>query len=298
MTVRKRKKICIFSHHHSGNYIPFYVQLYLDELKHYFSEILVVTNERELRNKSEVITGNISLLAVQNEGYDLGMFYKGFQQINSDDYEQIACLNDSNIIFGSLKKIFEWANDQKVDFWGLVDSRRRPKCSTQVGNYHIQSHFIVFNRAAIECLADFFNQINFPELMKERDIRLLKEKVIDIWEIGVTQFLISRDLTCKTYISYREYQQFGPTRKPVNISTKLYLQTIKKGIPVIKKRIITSTEFRHMLSITGNWKRLIRKYGDKHWDIERLTDELTRIRRRHIAIKFFKALKLSNDRVF
>jgi len=291
MTVRRRKKICIFSHYYSGDYIPFYVQLYLNELTHYFDEILVVTNERQLTNKTEVITGTISLLPVQNEGYDLGMFYKGFQHINPDDYEQIACLNDSNIIFGSLKRIFEWAYDQKVDFWGLADSRRRPRYCTQAGNYHIQSHFIVFNRAAIGCLPDFFSQINFPELIKEKDIRSLKKKVIDIWEIGITQFLIYQGLTCKTYFSYRIYQQFGATRKPVNISTKLYTQTIEKGVPVIKKRIITSTEFRHMISVKGNWKRLIRKYGDINWDIERLIDELTRIRRIHLAIKFLNFLK-------
>lgn len=291
MAIRRKKRICIFSHYYSEDYIPFYVQLYLNELTRYFDEILVVTNERRLWNRAEVISGNISLLKVKNEGYDLGMFYKGFQQINADDYDQIACLNDSNIIFGSLKSVFDWSNDQKVDFWGLADSRRRPKYCTQAGNYHVQSHFIVFNRAAIDCLPAFFNQINFPELIQEKDIRLLKQKVIDIWEIGITQFLISRGLTCKTYFSYRNFQQFSSARKPVNISTKRYAQTIRQGVPVIKKRIITSTEFRHMFSVKGNWKRLIRKYGDINWNLEKLIVELAHLRRKQLAIKFLNFLK-------
>ncbi len=284
MNGKQKKKICIFPHYHTGEYIPLYVKLYLNELRHYFDEILLVTNFRPLHNEPEVVSMGISVLKVDNEGYDLGMFYKGFLHIRSGNYRQIACLNDSNIVFGSLHQIFDWAERHNPDFWGLFDSERKPKDCSHANSYHIQSHFIVFNGPALELLPEFFSRIDFQALAREKDVRTLKSKVIDLWEIGMTQFLLSKGLTGMSYVSCSDYQK--RKRKPVNLSTCCYPEIIGRGVPVIKKRVINSTESRHMFRIRANWKILIRRYGDKSWDLEKLIAEMTGIRRKHILRKF------------
>jgi lipopolysaccharide biosynthesis protein len=287
-----KKNICIFVHYFPENFIPLYVIIYLNELKNYFDEILLVTNSRNIENSLQMNLSEISVLFVNNEGYDFGMFYKAFSKINPTEYQQIACINDSNVIFGSLQFLFDWGNRQLVDFWGLVDSFQNPKYSTHINSYHIQSHFMVFNETAIESLSVFMKQIKFDEIIKIENISLLKKTVINLWEIGLTQFLINNNLTCKAYIESKEYAVKYRKGKPVNVPTKLYYQTIADGVPIIKKRVVTSTDLRHLLTFKGNWKRLIQKYGDNKFEIEKMIIELQIIRKKEIKNRFYKIFKI------
>ncbi len=116
---RNKKKLCIFSHYYEGDFIPFYVIVYINELKNYFDEILVVTNKRAVNNISEIADSEIKTLLIENEGYDFGMFFKAFQIIDFQDYKQIACINDSNIIFGSLSFLFELGKQSGYGFLGF-----------------------------------------------------------------------------------------------------------------------------------------------------------------------------------
>lgn len=291
MNTTSKQSLCIFSHHFKDNYLPFYVKVYLHELKNYFDKILIVTNIRNLENFSIADEPRFSLFFVNNEGYDFGMFYKAFMKIDHTEYERIAFINDSNIIFGSLCFLFEWGNKQPVDFWGLVDSYQKPGYSTHTDNYHIQSHFIVLKKNAIQLLPFYMKQVNFDELIKIRDISFLKKKVINDWEIGFTQFLLKNNLTCKTYIDSKKYSERYKNGLPVNVTTKLYCHTIADGVPVIKKRVVTSTDLRHMLKIWCNWKRLIKKYGEDSFEIEKLINELQQIRRNEIKARISKLLK-------
>src|SRR6056297_1911542 len=283
-------KICIFSHFFDEDYIPVYVLVYLRELKNYFDEILLITNSRKIENAKTVESLNMMLMRVENEGYDFGMFYKAFQKIDHNNYDQIACINDSNVVFGRLKFLFDWGENQQVDFWGLVDSYQKPTYSTHQNNYHLQSHFIVFNKKAIELLPEFFSHINIEELFTEKNTSRLKKKIITNWEIGLTQFLIRKELTCKAYLNSKEYSLKYKKGKPVNVPTKLYAETIARGIPILKKRVITSTDLRHNFTWKGNWKRLIRRYGDTNFEVNGIIDELSSIRKRYINMKVKKIL--------
>ena len=270
----KKKKLCIFLHYFPEGYFPVYVQYYLNELYQYFDEVRMVTNRRTINNKPKNLNKNITIQYVKNEGYDFGMFYKAFHEINLSAYNQIACINDSNIIFGKLKFIFDWSKNQQVDFWGLVDSHESPWFSKHQNNYHIQSHFIVFNQLALLKLPDFFTQINYDELIKEKDPKTLRRKVINEWEIGLTQFLLRQDLSCRTYIDSYHVALTNGVLKPINVTFKLHTQLIKSGIPVIKKRLVMSRNWKNRFKYRSRWSRLIRKYGDKNWEIEELIADL------------------------
>ena len=200
-------KACIFPHYFDLNYIPKYVCLYLKELSNYFDKIILVTNKRFLENRLEIESDKISILEVTNEGYDFGMFYKGYQIIKDQNFDAIACINDSNIIFGSLKPIFDWAENINVDFWGLIDANIKPNFSTHEVNFHLGSEFLVFNKRAISLLNSYFNQLNIEEIFNIKNPKLLKMRIINDWEIGVSQFFISNGLNCKAFISINELKE-------------------------------------------------------------------------------------------
>jgi hypothetical protein len=237
---------------------------------------MVTTNE-VVESTSDVLKSNITIQLEQNEGYDFGLFYKGFKAINPSEYSQIACINDSNILLGRLDFLFDWSRDSPVDFWGLVDSEERPWFSNHKSNYHIQSHFMVFNSNAIPLLQEYISKIDFQQLRSETDLKKLRQKIINDWEIGLTQFLLKNNLSCKTFIDSRGYASKQGVLRPVNVMHKYYAELIKDGVPIIKKRVVMNRSLKHQIRHRNQWRYLARTYGEKNWKIEELVDELNKI---------------------
>lgn len=282
------KRLCIFTHFFSGEYIPFYVELYLKELSKHFDEILLVTNTRKIQNLADF--QQYTPMLVANEGYDFGMFYKGFKSINAQEYSCIACINDSNILFGKLDFLFDWAKTQSVDFWGLYDSDLKPHYSTHAENYHIQSHFMVFNVKAIRALTNYLAEKDIAKYFEEKNPKVLKQMVINDWEIGLSRYLINKGLTAKAYIESADFYLKNGITKPTNLSLKNYNDLIKSGVPVLKKRIIFSTNLKHLV-FSGEWKKLIKNYGSRDWDLTKLIAELAQMRKVHLLNKLTNKLK-------
>lgn len=272
-----KRKLGIFLHFSNFEYIPHYVLLYLRELAGHLDEVMLVTNERAINNESELVNLGMKTLFVQNEGYDLGMFYKAFQTINPHDYQQIACINDSNILFNSLNPVFAWGKIQHVDFWGLIDSYQKPWFSTHQNNYHIQSHFLVFNDKAIDLLPPFFKAIEIEKIFEEKDQVKLRRMVINDWEIGLTQFMMGQGLTCGSFISSQVFSQLYLSGKSKNVGHKLYAELIHSGYPLLKKKVITKHNWKDIFRSKRPWEKLIRKYGDQEWELETLIQELKKM---------------------
>jgi lipopolysaccharide biosynthesis protein len=273
-----QKSLCVFIHFSNKTYIPLYVKIYVDEIAKFFDQVILVTNERTENAIVSYSRLNISTVFVKNEGYDLGMFYKVFRSINPEEYAQIGCVNDSNILFNNLHPIFKWSKEQQLDFWGAIDSNQKPVFSTHKNNYHIQSHFIVFNRRAISKLTEFFNSIHIQDMYDETDSKLVRQKVINDWEIGLSQYLINEGLTCKSYIDSQTYSQLYHSGKSLNVSLKLYPELIRSGLPLLKLKVITKGKWKDLFRTHSYWKNLIRRYGNKDWEIEDLIKELIKIK--------------------
>ena len=274
-----QKSLCVFIHYSQYPYIPKYVRIYVDELSKYFDEVVLATNQRTFETDIPLKTGNISIFFVKNEGYDLGMFYKVFQSIDPKEYRQIACVNDSNILFNQLLPIFNWSMKQQTDFWGVIDSNQKPQFSTHLNNYHIQSHFIVFNKNAILKLPVFFDSLNIQEIFNEKDSKKVRQLVIDKWEIGLSQFLINEGLSCASYIDSNSYCALYLSGKSANVSLKLYPELIRSGLPLLKVKVITKGKWKDLFHTKSYWKNLIRKYKNPGWEIEPLIEELNQIKK-------------------
>lgn len=274
-----KKSLCVFIHFGEMEYIPKYVEIYINELSLHFDEIIFVVNERNLDTKSLLLNENITLKFVKNEGYDLGMFYKVFQTIIPTNYRQIACINDSNILLRKLNPVFEWSATQECDFWGILDSYVKPWFSTHKNSYHLQSHFIVFNERALVQLPEFFKSINVDLILKQRDVKLLRRTVINDWEIGITQYLQKKGLKFSSYINSNSFSSIHNKGKVRNISHRLYSQLIKSGYPLLKKKIIFDRTWKDRLRFQPSWKSLLIKYGEKEWKIKEMIDELIQLKK-------------------
>jgi lipopolysaccharide biosynthesis protein len=275
----KPKKLCVFIHFSEIQFFPKYVEIFVKELSLYFDELILVTNKRKIASEANVQFPNVRIMYVQNEGYDLGMFHKAIQTVNLGDYSQVACINDSNILFKSLGPVFTWGEKHELDFWGLIDSYESPLFSTHHDNYHIQSHFIIFNKKAIDLLPKFFQNLQLETLFKEKDLKKLRENVINDWEIGLTQFFKQEGLKIGSYVDCGSFSEENNIKKGTNLSHVQYFRLIKEGYPAIKKRVVFQKKhLKFLFKPKIKWDFLIRKYGNMEWEIEELISELKKMK--------------------
>lgn len=217
------KKICLFSSYFIGNKIPTYVRFYLCELKNFFDEVYLITNNDknlEEENFSFLNKNQIKLKLVKNEGYDFGMWCKALQDINTRVYKEIALVNDSCILFRRLDSIFEWAAKQDSLYLGLVDSR-------EGGQLHIQSYFLIFKNEAITFLQEYF---------KIKGLILDYSQVIKEYEIGLYGFLFKKGIKGVAKYPSNQYQKSG--LNPLFFS---YERLLGDGFPLVKKKMLFHT---------------------------------------------------------
>lgn len=214
------RSICLYSSYFEEPAIPYYVRFYLEQLLPHFSEMLFITNEKKLDDASQRFLNvhKIKVKYVKNEGWDFGMWHKALQQLDVKEYDRIGLINDSCVLFASPQLFFDWLQATDVDYCGMVDSN--------AVRYHIQSYFLILNKNAIQHAVDYFNRHGILTDVKE---------VIRTYEIGLTQYLLSKRLKISALHSTQLYKgEFSPM-------FYMPIELIKTGLPLIKKKIIFSS---------------------------------------------------------
>ena len=140
-----KKSLCIFIHFSEQQDIPHYVTIFVNELSKYFDDVILSSNPKVLK-QIPPFSKNVTLQFDENYGYDFGRFYAVFKSIEQENYNRIACINDSNILINSLENILNFENIDQFDFWGVLDSNEKPWFLEISNPYHIQSHFLIFNQ--------------------------------------------------------------------------------------------------------------------------------------------------------
>ncbi len=209
--------ICFFSSYFSGQKIPYYVKYYLEELSNHFSEVVLLTNEKKLSDDDNdyLSKRKIGLRLYQNEGMDFGMWYKALNEFDKNNYERIGLINDSCILFKSLKPFFEWEQKSLLDYAGMV--------ATGKISYHIQSYFLILNKNSIPLVRKYF---------KENGIKKTYKGIIINYEIGLSDYLVQNGMKTGGFFDYSK-------RADVNPSFILAAELIERGSPLIKKKIIS-----------------------------------------------------------
>lgn len=211
------RSICFFASYFTGNNIPYYITVYLSELKKHFSAVVLLSSQRDLTESSLAFLKkeNIQLLIEDNEGFDFGLWYKAFQKTETDKFDQIALVNDSCILFKPLDEFMIWSRSNSADLQGITRSSAIAP--------HIQSYFLIINKKAIPFLNEYFKQHKLLKNISD---------VISTYEVGLSTYLISKGLKIDAFIDNDGYEgEFSPYYYCADYH-------LSKGIPVIKKKIL------------------------------------------------------------
>lgn len=217
--------------------------------KNEFNDLDFVKELENISDKLVILSNkNISNLknveVYDNEGYDFGFWYKYIRKENLSNYDRLILVNNSNRLIrgASLSFIKDYNNTLKYDAWGLTDSFEAPPGINPDNSYHIQSHFIVFEKSSINLIMDFYNSINFEKYLKIKEN--LRQKIINDCEIGISQFLISKGKNIGSVYSAKEFcKKYSRDYKKTNTHVWLWEELINHKYPLIKKKLIN-----------GSWK--------------------------------------------
>ncbi len=265
----KKLKVCIFVHYSVSETLPYNVNIYINELSLYFDKVNVLTNNSKITRENSSVNSNVKFEYFENKGYDFGMIYRFLSKQNLDKFEEIAFVNDSNILLNKLDKVIQTGRKSISDFWGIIDSNEKPRFSTHADNYHIQSHFLVVNKKAINRLPSFFNQLNVTDIMEETDPKQLRRKVIDQWEIGLTQYFLSQKLTPFSVIDSEQLKLKFKTRKH-NLLFSHYFELVTEGYPFVKRKVIQKTRKKHLFKKYIPIEKQLSEFVYSEWDIHQL----------------------------
>lgn len=270
--VDKKVTICAFIHYSKMDILPYYAEIYIHQLAKHFDKIKVLTNNPNINKQDYFNDENIEFIHLENKGYDFGMFYRYFLMEDFTNVSQLGLVNDSNILLNELDNVFRWGNENHFDFWGIIDSNEKPWFSDCTNCYHLQSHFLVFNRQTLNFLPEFFGTLNIDEIFEETDAKKLRRLVIDKWEIGLTRFLNQKGLTPGSYIRsdklHLKYKQ-----KKQNLTHSIYYELVSEGYPLLKKKVILGEKSFLKLK-RKNWKKTIDDFGNDNWDFKRILNSV------------------------
>jgi hypothetical protein len=270
----KKLKVCIFVHYSTSEKLPYYVKIYINELSLYFDKVKVLTNNSKITSENSLVNSNVSFEYFENRGYDFGMIYRYISKQNSDEFAELAFVNDSNILLNKLNKVIDTGRKSNSDFWGIIDSNEKPWFSTHTDNYHIQSHFLVLKEKAIKQLSHFFKQLNVNEIMNEPDPKQLRRMVIDRWEIGLSQYLLNQGLTSFSFIKSKDAGRKFKTKKK-NLTHSHYLELIRLGYPLLKKKVTGKNGRFNFLKKRRNIFDELLPTCNPNWNFSAIYNEMT-----------------------
>ncbi|HRH64147.1 MAG TPA: rhamnan synthesis F family protein [Bacteroidia bacterium] len=213
------KTICFFSSYFKGDSLPYYCEIYLLELKKNFNEVVLLTTKKPNVSACNILNENgIELFIVNNEGFDFGMWSKAFDKYPVENYDRIALVNDSCILFAPLNRFMDWVNTTNADCYAISESHAI--------SYHLQSYFMLLNKKAILALKNHFKQTGIQANIGD---------VIRKYEIGISTTWLTNGLVLKAFLSNNGYQgEFSPYYYLIDAH-------LKQGSPMIKKKIIYSS---------------------------------------------------------
>lgn len=215
-------KVCLFSSFSNSKKIANYIKVYLDKLEEFFDLIVLITNERVLRDVDTeyLLRKQIELELVVNQGHDFGMYYQYFKKMQLDSSDIIFLINDSCIPIGNFDSFFTWFHSNNLNYAGLTDCHEN--C------YYIQSYFLAVKGKAVELLVDYILKNGIQERFSD---------VVSVYERGLTEYLLSKG--CKVG-SFYDSTKFNGKYIELDNAEEL----IKDGFPLIKKKLLTK-KLRH-----------------------------------------------------
>jgi lipopolysaccharide biosynthesis protein len=220
----------------------------IGDLHGLFTRLVVVSNKK-------VKEPGVETLVMPNLGYDFGFLYRALQAIDISGYEELAFINNSNVLVKSksLHEFMTWGRSSRSNFFGITDSHEAPAGVDRTKSYHIQSHLLVFRGSAIKWLSQFWAEVRFDRFFLIKDQGRLRQTIINECEIGLTQFMLKRGEKPMARFNANVISvKYGKPRN-INMHVHLWEELIGEGYPLIKKKIVS-----------GEWRALLKNIENRH----------------------------------
>ena len=217
------KSLCLFVHYSKESSLPYYVRIYIEELRRFFDKVVILTTDGCALDETH------DVMRFPNFGRDFGLWTRAINNLNLDLYSRVGLVNDTNVLFRPLDGLFAWGNECGADVWGPTDSEQ--------WGYHIQSHFVVVEKNAMQALGDFFAgwQAHL-KVLEGKSYEFLRHYIVEHGEIGLSSRFIEKGLSLKAKWNKAMFPH--PRYTGVNRHWLLWDKLIMMGYPFIKKRII------------------------------------------------------------
>jgi hypothetical protein len=179
--------LAVFAHFDPGGQVASHVQRYLAALRDSVDRLVVVSTATLDAQARGTLEGFGDLVERENVGYDFYSWKTGLDHVRGwDGYDRVVICNDS--VVGPVRPLAEIlgpAAPKDVDFWGMTASNELSP--------HVQSWFVVFERAAIRSglLHGFWAAM---EPISSR------AEVIRRYEVGLSRLLLTAGLRMGTYL--------------------------------------------------------------------------------------------------
>jgi hypothetical protein len=140
----------------------------------------VIANDTKVYNELDM-DKKVKLVHAPNRSYDFGLWSRLVRNMDIDELDEVALVNDSCHITKSLANVIYCARQTPQEFVGLTDNHDI--------EYHIQSYFLIFKGyTAISRMKSFFNNKNmnitydYRSAVKEFETTLttFMKEVVDI----------------------------------------------------------------------------------------------------------------------
>lgn len=275
----ERSMLCVFVHFDRDNTIDDYVLHYLESLYAMGMEIIFCTTaekvpESEIEKLRPLCR---SIIVRRNVGYDFASYRTGLQEAGDlSRYDSVILANDS--VYGplcDLKDVFAAMADTDTDFWGITDSLEY--------THHLQSYFLVFNKAV--ATSDAFSKFwqTFPNFSR-------KSSVITHGELQFSKLLMDNGFKmralCESNRMRSENREFFDARQSpyllfgtvhFNHSYHDWRLLIERyGCPFIK--VILLRENPYSIPNISDWEAVVRE--NSGYDPNLIRKHLKRVRRR------------------
>lgn len=214
--------LCLFSSYFMQCSLPYFIRVYLDDLRVHFPSLVFITNNEKVldeESRNWLAERQIRLMLVANEGYDFGMWHKAFTEIDTSEISELLLVNDSCIRFAPLAPLIAWCRQSGCNYAGLSDSNQHQR--------HIQSYFLLIRNRAVSDAIKYFRRIGV--------VTAGFEEVIRQYEIGLSQEMLRCGHRIGAYFSV-EQSSFDH-----NMCYLFPMPLVRAGMPMVKRKLLALT---------------------------------------------------------
>ena len=227
-----KNRLFIMAGYDRNNLIPDSLVVYVKQLSALGDVIVCLDCSCEKSECDKLNKYAINVTAKRHGEYDFGSYRRAYALAEShgilDGSHMLILANDSCLCpLFPLDDMFAAMAKRNCDFWGQTSYSFH-------GRKHVQSYFLVFNERLVGSgdVWRFLSQVGRAQARSE---------VISSYEIGLTEFLVSRGYRWQSYVPYRAVLK-NPTCSPCALIRRF-------ACPLVKIKALAGESFEHLAKV-------------------------------------------------